>query len=82
MVCWFTFLGGALNLKKTNYFVLRWDFQDNGAPIVAESNLNEHQVTVVQDMETVPITQIKLNDRALQYRSLGVRLPETLVVGS
>ena len=28
------FSGGALNLKKTNYFVLRWEFQDNGAPIV------------------------------------------------
>ena len=31
-----------------------------------------------RDTETVPITQINPNDRSLQYRSLGVRLPGTL----
>ena len=59
---WYTglnFSGGALNLKKTNYFVLRWKFQANGTPVVTESTMNEHRVTVIQDKEIVLITQIK-----------------------
>ena len=36
-------------------------------------------MTIPQDTEMVTIQQIKPNDRDLQYRSLGVRLPCNLV---
>jgi hypothetical protein len=70
--------GGALNLLKTIFFALSWNFRKNGQPVMRtineDPNIAMNMTQGSDRTRTTPITRVKVTTG---HRTLGVRLAPT-----
>ena len=70
--------GGKLNGKKTDYYLLIWNFHQDGTPYIETEINSETPVTLCQQGSEVTLQQLWPDKAEKEFKSLGVQTAGTL----